>query len=88
MPVKDMRLVVFDQNGAGKQKIAGVREYGQSIIIEQIIDISAKLPPVIDRPEDYLPIEFSGDLVLDFLKHPDLSDYLAGICQEVARAEH
>jgi hypothetical protein len=37
---------------------------------------------VVDDPERYIPEDFSADLVLDFLKHPDLSAHLAGICKK------
>jgi hypothetical protein len=36
----------------------------------------------VDDPELYIPEDFSADLVLDFLKHPDLSSYLVQVCRK------
>ena len=45
-------------------------------------NIEASLPEMVDDPERYIPEDFSGDLVLDFLKHPDLSAHLAQVCKK------
>ena len=73
-------ILVFQQNGSGESKIAGLRKYGGDSLVLESISIDQKLPPVIDHSEDYLPDDFTADLVLDFLAHPDLNHDLALIC--------
>ena len=75
------QLVIFQERGSGEAKIQGIRDYGRDIVISRIIDITANLPDFIDEPEEYIPADLSGDLVLSFLKHPDLLDYLARLCR-------
>lgn len=76
------RIVVFQQQDSGVAKISGIKEYGHGIEIADVFGIDAMLPEIIDDPETYIKRDFEADLVLDFLKHPDLSAYLADICQE------
>jgi len=76
------RILVFQQNGSGEQKIEGIRAYGKELFSIESISIDADLPPVIDDPEAYLPEDVSADLVLDFLNHPDLSHELAMKCRQ------
>jgi len=45
-----------------------------------LISLDISLPPVIDHAQEYLPRNICADLVLDFLKHPDLSYELDRIC--------
>ncbi|QTA91130.1 DUF166 [Desulfonema magnum] len=74
-------LLVFQQNGSGESKVRGIREYGANRFNVEIVSIDAPLPPVIDDTKAYLPSEdIRADVVLDFLKHPDLSYDLAMIC--------
>ena len=75
------RIVVFQERGAAEEKMKGIMKYGRDIEIVKVFDIEAALPELIDDPQDYISEEFSGDLVLSFLKHPDLADYLARICR-------
>ena len=74
------RVVVFQQNGSGERKIAGVREYGADIIDLEIVSIDESLPLVLDDARNYLPEVIEADLVLDFLRHQDLSHDLVQIC--------
>ena len=74
------RLVVFQQNGSGEQKITGLRKYGGDLFELEIANIDHILPPVLDDTSDYLPDDISCDLVLDFLRHDDLSADLAALC--------
>ncbi|NIA08793.1 MAG: hypothetical protein GWP10_03265 [Nitrospiraceae bacterium] len=74
------RLVVFEEGGSGNYKVAGVKTYGKNIEIERVYDIPLALPEIIDEPEDFIPEDFGGDVVLDFLRHPDLSEYLVKLC--------
>ena len=75
------KIVVFQQHGSGEKKIEGIRRYGDGRFEVQCITIDGDLPPVIDDASAYLPSEFEADLVLDFLRHPDLSYDLAVECR-------
>lgn len=76
------RIWVFQQNGSGEGKIRGIGVYGKGLRVTRVISIDEPLPSIIDEPQDYLPEEIHADLVLDFLRHPDLSHALATICLE------
>jgi hypothetical protein len=75
------RLIIFEEAGSGKYKVAGIEEYGRNITIERIYNILPDLPEIIDEPEEFIPDDFEGDLILNFLRHPDLSEYLVKICK-------
>lgn len=81
-PAATQKILVFQQNGSGEKKIAGIGKYGGGRFELEIISIDATLPAVIDDGAEYLPREIRADLVLDFLKHPDLSHDLAQMCRE------
>jgi hypothetical protein len=76
-----MELIVFQQNGSAAKKIEGIKKYGRKMIIKEIFSIDDTFPQVIDFPENYINTSFQGDLVLNFLKHPDLSDHLVEVCE-------
>jgi hypothetical protein len=76
------RLLVFQQNGSGEQKIAGVKKYGGDLFHLEVISIDESLPLVLDDTSDYIPADISCDLVLDFLTHDDLSQDLVALCAE------
>lgn len=76
------KIVVFQQDGSGEKKIAGIREYAKDLITLEVISIDIPLPPVIDDGSEYLPEKVDADLVLDFLKHEDLSHDLVAICHK------
>jgi len=78
--VAEQKIVVFEQFGSAEHKIRGIRQYGSGLLIKQVVSIDQSLPLVVDEPESYLPDEIDADLVLDFLKHPDLSFGLANKC--------
>ncbi|MEA1992210.1 MAG: DUF166 family (seleno)protein DfsP [Thermodesulfobacteriota bacterium] len=78
---RPFRLVIFEEAGSGKYKVAGIEVYGRNITIERIYDIIPALPEIIDEPEECIPDDFEGDLILNFLRHPDLSEYLVKICK-------
>jgi len=80
--VPRQRVLIFQQNGSGEQKIAGVKKYGGDQFELDVISIDEPLPPVLDDTSEYLPSDFSCDLVLDFLKHLDLSQDLVALCSE------
>jgi thymidylate synthase len=76
------RIVVFQQRGSGEDKIRGIREHGRELTIQAVVSIDQDLPVVIDDPEKYLPATIQADLVLDHLRHPDLSQALAVQCRD------
>ena len=73
-------IVVFQQEGSAEHKIRGIQEHGRGLRIVRVVDVESGLPEVVDAAEQYLPDDFQGDLVLDFLKHPDLRVALAELC--------
>jgi len=77
---KPQRILVFQQNGSGESKIAGLLKYGEDSVALESISVDQTLPALIDDSADFLPENFQADLVLDFLKHPDLSHDLALMC--------
>ncbi len=76
-------IVVFQQRDSGREKIRGILTRGTGLRITQVVSIDCPLPPVIDEPEAYLPTALRADLVLDFLRHPDLSHGLALLCRSL-----
>ncbi len=74
-------ILVFQQNGSGEKKIEGIKRYGNNRFDLEIVSIDASLPTFIDDAREYLPRDIRTDLVLDFLKHPDLSQDLAVLCR-------
>jgi hypothetical protein len=77
---RKQKIIVFQQNGSGNKKIEGLRRYGADRFELVIYNIDEALPPVIDDTSEYLPDDVEGDLVLDYLRHNDLSDDLAALC--------
>ncbi len=77
-----MEIMVFEQNGSGRHKVAGIERFGSGITITEIIAIDSFLPDFIDNPDSFLSSSFSADLVLDYLTHPDLSHHLVRLCRE------
>lgn len=75
------RLVIFEEADSGKYKVAGIEVYGRNITIERIYNILPALLEIIDEPREFIPDDFEGDLILNFLRHPDLSEYLVKICK-------
>jgi hypothetical protein len=76
------KLIVFEEHGSGEKKIQGIAEHGHGLKIIERFNIEESLPELVDDPENYINDDFEGDLVLDFLKHPDLSSHLAAICEK------
>jgi len=74
------QILVFQQNGSGLHKISGIEEFGGDFCQINIFNIDQALPPILDETDMYLPNTVRADLVLDFLKHPDLSYDLADLC--------
>ncbi len=76
-----MEIVVFQQQGSAEMKLVGIRKYGKNLKIAQVFSLDEQFPEVIDFPEKHIDEAFDGDLVLNFLKHPDLSAYLVDVCE-------
>ncbi len=77
-----MDIVVFQEKKSAEAKIAGVRRYGKGIVLQKVVSIDAQLSDFIDDPEDYISDLWNADLVLNYLKHPDLVDHLIMLCRE------
>jgi hypothetical protein len=75
------KILVFQQNGSGESKTKGIRRHGNGLFTMEIVSIDETLPALLDDTEGYLPCDIQADLVLDFLKHPDLSHDLAVACR-------
>ncbi len=75
--------MIFQQNGSGKSKVEGINSFGDKQFIVETYDIDEPLPEFIDNSSDYLPDTIDADIVLDFLKHRDLSDDLSVLCQKL-----
>lgn len=75
------RISVIQEGDSGAQKISGIEAYGHHLEIVEIITVPSGLPPLVDAPEVYVPEHLAGELVLSFIKHPDLLDHLAAICE-------
>ncbi len=76
------KIVVFEENGSGEKKIQGITRHGSGLDIIKRYNIEEALPEILDDPEEFIPEDFRADLVLDFLKHSDLSTYLAQVCKK------
>jgi hypothetical protein len=80
---RPLKILVFQQGGRGESKVKGIRRYGKDQFEISSITIDQPLPPVVDDASPYLPSTIRADLVLDFLKHPDLSHDLALLCRRL-----
>ncbi|MFH2091179.1 MAG: DUF166 family (seleno)protein DfsP [Pseudomonadota bacterium] len=76
------KIIVFQQNGSGQIKIDGMNKFGENRFNIQTFDIDGPLPELIDDTSHYLPKTIEADLVLDYLKHRDLSDDLSILCEK------
>ena len=79
--VDKQKIVVFQQNDSGVKKVAGIWKYGNGCFDIELVSIDDSLPPVIDDAGPFLPGSLTADIVLDYLKHPDLSYDLAARCR-------
>ncbi len=81
-PESVQRVVIFQERGSGEKKIAGIELYSPGCFELEVVSLDDPLPALLDEPENYLPTELKADLVLDFLRHPDLSAELLRRCQK------
>ncbi len=77
------KIMVFQQNGSGKSKIDGINKFGEKQFVIETFDIDEPLAPVLDDTSQYLPEKIKADIVLDYLKHRDLSDDLSDLCKKL-----
>lgn len=77
------RILVFQQRGSGEKKIGGIRKFGEGRFRIDIVSIDAPLPQILDDARTFLPKTIDADVILDFLKHPDLSYDLAEMGKEL-----
>ncbi len=82
MKNKIQTIVVFQQNGSAMSKIAGIKRFGGDRFVLEVINIEEHLPHIIEDASSYLPKKIDADLVLDYLKHPDLSTDLSLLCHK------
>ena len=82
-PHPPQRIWVYQQNQSAMGKIKAIEQYSPDEIELNIVSIDDALPPVIDEAGDLLPDPLGADLVLDHLKHPDLSYLLAERCRQL-----
>jgi hypothetical protein len=76
------KILIIQQNGAGERKASGIKRFGKDKFIVKTFDVQTDLPEIIDNGFEYLPDKIDADLVLDFLKHPDLSEDLVVLCDK------
>ncbi len=76
------KIVVFEEYGSGEKKYQGIKQHGTGLEIIKRYNIEENLPDFVDEPEQYIPEDFEADLVLDYLKHLDLSAHLAQVCKK------
>jgi len=77
-------IAVFQQMNSGEAKIAGIRRHGGDRFRLECVAIDQPLPAVLDDTRALLPDTLRADLVLDYLRHPDLSEDLAALCAREA----
>ncbi len=80
--MKRQKILVFQQNKSGESKIKGILKEGKGKFQIEVVNIDQPLPPLIDDATPYLPQDIEADIVLDYLKHPDLSYDLATLCKK------
>ena len=80
-----MKILVFEQNGSGRNKIEGLQRFGNADDEVTVVAIDEQLPEFIDDPELYIkPVTVrNAELVLNYLSHPDLSHHLIELCSRL-----
>ena len=77
-----MHILVFEQNGSATSKVTGLRRFGNPDDTVSVVSIDDHLPDFVDEPEEFIDADIVADLVLDYLTHPDLSQYLIEVCSK------
>jgi len=77
------KIAVFEESGCAQRKIEGIRRFAPEILLSPVIDLPhINKDIVIDEPEEFLQEDFDADMVLNYIKHPDLSYFLTQICKK------
>ena len=79
---KVQKIIVFEQNNSGENKIQAISKYAKDLIELKRYSIDEDLPPLINDSTEYFPKDLDADLVINYLKHPDLSEDLSLICKK------
>ncbi len=77
-----MHILIFEQNGSAASKVEGLRRFGSPNDTIRVVAINEHLPEFVDEPETFIDTDIDADLVLDYLTHPDLSQYLIEVCDK------
>ena len=80
---RPFKIMVFQQDNRGESKVKGILRYGRDQFDITLINIARSMELVIDDTSEYLPDAIEADLVLDYLKHPDLSHDLSLLCRRL-----
>lgn len=76
------RIIIFQQGGNADFKIGGIEVYGSGIEITAVHDLPSSLPEFIENPEEYLPEIGSCDLILTFVKQPDILAHIVTLANQ------
>lgn len=76
------KVWVYLQNQTAMCKTQAIKRFALQSIELKIISIDGALPPIIDDTDPYFVDPIKADLVLDHLRHPDLSHALAEKCRQ------
>lgn len=80
---KKQVIYVFQQKKSGENKIRGIAAFGGDKFEVRNFSIDIDLPELVDNTAPYLPEKIEADLVIDYLRHPDLSHDLAHLCKKL-----
>ena len=80
-PVPDNASPFFNKETAPKPKLPVSAATAAGDSIWNAFAIDQPLPDVLDDTSAILPAVIHADLVLDYLRHPDLSEDLALLCE-------
>ncbi|MEZ0328462.1 MAG: DUF166 family (seleno)protein DfsP [Dissulfuribacterales bacterium] len=78
------KIIVFQQGGNADFKIGGIEAYGEGIEIAAVHDLPASLPDFIENPEEYVSDIEPCDLVLNFVKQPDITVHIVNTANKKA----
>lgn len=73
-----MRIAVFQRGKRGEHKIRGIKKYGTGMEVE-VYNVPEDLPEIVDNPEDFIPEDIEAELILDYVYHDDITDYLVDL---------
>lgn len=76
------RVVIFQQGGNADFKVGGIEAYGDGIEIQAVYDLPAFMPEFIEEPEEYVPNIEPCELVLTFVKQPDIACYIVQLANK------